>query len=195
MTDQNRILKEATTQFVELWSEMAAVWGINRTMAQIHALLYAEARPMNTDDLMERLSISRGNANMNLRELLQWNLIYKEIIPGDRKDYYIAETEVWTIVSRIVHERQEREITPVLHTLRENIQTLEQLEKRSPELEDFQDRITHFVDFLEMFDRFTHAMLPYITKQNVSFLKQMVRLAEAGQVLRSKVSKSARDEK
>lgn len=195
MSDQNQVLKEATTQFVELWSEMAAAWGINRTMAQIHALLYAEARPMNTDDLMERLSISRGNANMNLRELLQWNLIYKEIIPGDRKDYYVAETEVWTIVSRIVHERQEREITPVLNTLRETIQALEKRESRSTELAEFQSRITHFVDFLEMFDRFTHAMLPYINKQNVTFLKQMVRLAEAGQVLRSKVTKSDKDGK
>ena len=195
MSDQNQVLKEATTQFVELWSDMATAWGINRTMAQIHALLYAEARPMNTDDLMERLSISRGNANMNLRELLQWNLIYKEIIPGDRKDYYIAETEVWTIVSRIVHERQEREITPVLNTLRETIQTLEKREDRSTELTEFQNRITHFVDFLEMFERFTHAMLPYITKQNVTFLKQMVRLAEAGQVLRSKVIKPDKDGK
>jgi DNA-binding transcriptional regulator GbsR (MarR family) len=195
VSDQNQVLKEATTQFVELWSDMATAWGINRTMAQIHALLYAEARPMNTDDLMERLSISRGNANMNLRELLQWNLIYKEIIPGDRKDYYIAETEVWTIVSRIVHERQEREITPVLNTLRETIQTLEKREDRSTELTEFQNRITHFVDFLEMFERFTHAMLPYITKQNVTFLKQMVRLAEAGQVLRSKVIKPDKDGK
>lgn len=195
MSDQNQVLKEATAQFVELWSEMAAAWGINRTMAQIHALLYAEARPMNTDDLMERLSISRGNANMNLRELLQWNLIYKEIIPGDRKDYYIAETEVWTIVSRIVHERQEREITPVLNTLRDTILTLEKRENRSAELADFQTRITQFVDFLEMFERFTHAMLPYITKQNVTFLKQMVRLAEAGQVLRSKVTKPDKDGK
>lgn len=171
---------------------MATAWGINRTMAQIHALLYAEGKPMNTDEIMKRLSISRGNANMNLRELLQWNLIYKEIIPGDRKDYYIAETEVWTVVSRIVNERQEREITPVLQNLKETMKSLHVSEDASPDLLAFQSRIEHFVDFLEMFERFTHAMLPYINKQNVAFLKQMVRLAEAGQVLRSKVSPGSR---
>ena len=167
---------------------MATAWGINRTMAQIHALLYAEGKAMNTDQIMKRLSISRGNANMNLRELLQWNLIYKEVIPGDRKDYYIAETEVWTIVSRVVSERQEREITPVLQNLKQTMESLHISEDATPELSSFQNRIEHFVDFLEMFERFTQAMLPYINKQNVAFLKQMVRLAEAGQVLRSKVS-------
>ena len=129
---------------------------------------------------------------MNLRELLQWNLIYKEVIPGDRKDYYIAETEVWTVVSRIVNERQEREITPVLHNLKETMKSLRVTDEATPELSAFQNRIEHFVDFLEMFKRFTDAMLPYINKQNVAFLKQMVRLAEAGQALRSKVSPSSK---
>lgn len=102
--------QEALEQFVHLWGEMASAWGINKTMSQIHALLYAESHPLDTDTIMDTLDISRGNANMNLRRLLDWELIYKESFPGDRKDYYSAETDVWKIVSTIIRERQQREI-------------------------------------------------------------------------------------
>jgi DNA-binding transcriptional regulator GbsR (MarR family) len=184
-------LNPALSQFVHLWSEMAAAWGINRTMAQIHALLYAEAVPMNTDDIMERLDISRGNANMNLRELLQWDLIHKVVLPGDRKDYYLAVTDVWTIVSRIAKERQQREISPVLASLKDTMRTLEGSDAPSagdhaepaPDHE-LKARIQALIDFLEMFERFTSALLPYVSRQNLGFMKSLVRLAEAGQILR-----------
>jgi len=86
--------KEALDQFVLLWGEMASAWGINKTMAQIHALLYVEANPLDTDAIMSQLDISRGNANMNLRNLLKWQLIHKVHFKGSRKDYYTAEKEV-----------------------------------------------------------------------------------------------------
>ena len=189
----------ALSQFVHLWSEMAAAWGINRTMAQIHALLYAEGRPLNTDDIMDRLDISRGNANMNLRELLQWDLIHKILLPGDRKDYFVAVTDVWTIVSRIARERQQREISPVLARLKETMKTLESTGDDSdggahintvadPELKA---RIQALIDFLEMFERFTSALLPYVNRQNLGFMKSLVRLAEAGQILRRDSHSSA----
>lgn len=181
----------ALSQFVHLWSEMAAAWGINRTMAQIHALLYAEARPMNTDDIMERLDISRGNANMNLRELLQWDLIHKVVLPGDRKDYYLAVTDVWAIVSRIAKERQQREISPVLARLKDTMRTLEESDPGSasgqaamPPDSELKARIQALIDFLEMFERFTSALLPYVSRHNLGFMKSLVRLAEAGQILR-----------
>ena len=78
---------------------MASAWGINKTMAQIHALLYAENEPLDTDTIMEQLSISRGNANMNLRNLVQWQLVNKVHFKGKRKDYYTAEKDVWNIVA------------------------------------------------------------------------------------------------
>ena len=192
---ENGGLHDAVDRFVHLWSDMAAAWGINRTMAQIHALLYAEARPLNADDLMERLSISRGNASMNLRELMQWDLIRKISVEGERKEYFTAETDVWTIVSKIVQHRQQREIAPVLEHLRELVKSLPESSEPAPgrlsepfaggeSPESFRARMQIFIDFLEMFDRFTHALLPYISKENLSVIKQLVRIAEAGQTFK-----------
>ena len=191
----NGNLHDAVDRFVHLWSDMAAAWGINRTMAQIHALLYAEARPLNAEDLMERLSISRGNASMNLRELMQWDLIRKISVEGERKEYFTAETDVWMIVSKIVQHRQQREIVPVLEHLRELVESLPDSGAPAPvRLSDpsavqegpdsFRARMQIFIDFLEMFDRFTHALLPYISKENLNVIKQLVRIAEAGQTFK-----------
>ncbi|MDZ7681329.1 MAG: hypothetical protein U5J63_06325 [Fodinibius sp.] len=90
-SDRSQTHEEALEQFILLWGEMASAWGINHTMAQIHALLYAESDPLDTDAIMEQLDISRGNANMNLRNLLQWQLIHKVHFKGKRRDYYTAE--------------------------------------------------------------------------------------------------------
>lgn len=170
--------KEALEQFVLLWGEMASAWGINKTMAQIHALLYAEADPLDTDAIMEQLDISRGNANMNLRSLLQWQLIHKVHFKGNRKDYYTAEKEVWSIVATIIRERQQREVAPIRKNLNECLQLFEEKEELSDEEVAFRKRIENFTEFLEMFERFTEALLPYINKRNLKFLKQLVKLAE-----------------
>ncbi|SMO34082.1 GbsR/MarR family transcriptional regulator [Fodinibius sediminis] len=177
-SDRSQTHKEALEQFVLLWGEMASAWGINRTMAQIHALLYAEADPLDTDAIMKQLDISRGNANMNLRNLLQWQLIHKVHFKGSRKDYYTAEKEVWNIVATIIRERQQREVAPIRQNLNECLQLFEEKEELSPEEQDFRERIENFTEFLEMFERFTEALLPYINKRNLKFLKQLVKLAE-----------------
>lgn len=161
-----------------LWGEMASAWGINKTMAQIHALLYAEAEPLDTDTIMDRLDISRGNANMNLRNLVQWQLVHKVHFKGRRKDFYTAEKDVWNIVSTIVRERQQREVAPIRQNLEECLQVFEAQRSESQEEKEFKERIENFVQFLEMFERFTEAMLPYINKKNLKFLKQLVKLAE-----------------
>src|SRR5690625_7257462 len=91
----------AIDQFILLWGEMASAWGINKTMAQIHALLYAENDPLDTDSIMQKLSISRGNANMNLRNLLQWVVSQKVHYPGERKDFFTEATDEWIEVDAI----------------------------------------------------------------------------------------------
>lgn len=184
----------AIEQFVLLWGEMASAWGINKTMAQIHALLYAENDPLDTDTIMDQLSISRGNANMNLRSLMQWKLVQKIHYKGQRKDYYTAEKEVWTIVSRIVEERQMREIEPIKESLNQTLSILEKSPADNEQEADFKDRIENFVEFLEMFDRFTKALLPYINKKNLKFLKHLVKLAEAHQSLKGSNQNSSEDE-
>jgi len=178
--------RQFVEQFVLLWGEMASAWGINKTMAQIHALLYAETQPLDTDSIMEKLDISRGNANMNLRNLLQWQLIHKVHFKGQRKDYYTAEKDVWNMVATLVRERQQREIAPI----RENLENLYRLYEeegiKTNEAEEFKQRIGNFVEFLEMFERFTDALLPYINKKNLKFLKQLVKTAEAHQSFKKK---------
>lgn len=182
--------EQALEQFVLLWGEMASAWGINKTMAQIHALLYAEADPLDTDTIMDLLNISRGNANMNLRNLVKWELIHKVQYPENRKDYYTAEKDVWNIVSTIVEERQKREVAPIRENLEECLAVFKEGSESTPEEEEFKERIENFIRFLEMFERFTNALLPYINEHNIPFLKQLVKLAEMKETITSSISNS-----
>ncbi|MEX2600765.1 MAG: hypothetical protein WD355_03895 [Balneolaceae bacterium] len=186
--------QQAVEQFVLLWGEMASAWGINKTMAQIHALLYAESEPLDTDTIMEQLGISRGNANMNLRNLLHWQLVNKVHFKGQRKDYYTAEKDVWNIVAILVRERQQREIAPIRENLAHCLRAFEEQQADRPKEKEFQERIENFIEFLEMFERFTQALLPYINKKNLAFLKQLVRMAEAHQSIKSRVGLSGSDQ-
>lgn len=181
---------KALDQFVQLWGDMASAWGINKTMSQIHALLYAESNPLDTDTIMDKLDISRGNANMNLRRLLDWELIHKVQFSGDRKDYYSAETDVWKIVSTIIRERQQKEIAPIRTELQECIKTLEAGGLSDKESIEFKQRIENYNDFLEMFERFTSALLPYINKKNLGFLKQLIKLVEVKESIKEKLGSS-----
>lgn len=110
---------QAQDQFVQAWGRMGSAWGISRTMGEVHALLYITAQAMCTDDVMDRLQISRGNASMTLRALLDWGVISRIDKPGDRREYYIAESDVWTMFHAIIHQRVQREVEPVLAMLYE----------------------------------------------------------------------------
>lgn len=112
-------LEEAKEKYIQTWGTFATNWGINRTMAQVHALLLASGKPLSTDDVMEQLEISRGNANMNLRALIDWGIVKKELVKGDRKEYFIAEKDVWYLFKQITKERRKREIEPVISFLEE----------------------------------------------------------------------------
>ena len=110
-------LNEARQQFISSWGAFGTHWGINRTMAQIHALLLVSAEPMTQDDIMEELSISRGNTNMNIRELINWGLVDRVLLPGERKEYFTAEKDIWKVVKQIVKERKKRELEPMLELM------------------------------------------------------------------------------
>ncbi len=112
-------LSEAKEKYIQTWGTFATNWGINRTMAQVHALLLASGKPLSTDEVMEQLEISRGNANMNLRALIDWGIVRKEFIKGDRKEYFVAEKDVWYLFKQIIKERRKREIEPVISFLEE----------------------------------------------------------------------------
>lgn len=110
-------LEEAKIQFIAAWGSFGSNWGINRTMAQIHALLLVSHEPLSADDVMEQLAISRGNVNMNLRELIDWTLVDRVIITGERKEFFTAEKDIWKVARVIVKERKKRELEPMLKFL------------------------------------------------------------------------------
>ncbi|MEY4107190.1 MAG: hypothetical protein RL181_1532 [Bacteroidota bacterium] len=112
-------VSEGTEKFIQSWGALATSWGINRTMAQIHALLLTSPSPLTADDIMELLQMSRGNVNLNLRALMDWGLVMKELRPGERKDYFVAEKDIWEVVRRIIIERKKRELEPMLKVLDE----------------------------------------------------------------------------
>ena len=110
-------LSEAKQQFINSWGAFGTQWGINRTMAQIHALLLVSPGPVTQDDIMEQLSISRGNVNMNIRDLISWSLVERIILPGERKEYFTAEKDIWKVATQIIKERKKRELDPMLKLL------------------------------------------------------------------------------
>ncbi|MCA9296756.1 MAG: MarR family transcriptional regulator [Phycisphaerales bacterium] len=114
--DQRRHV--ACERFIALWGQMGSSWGIPRTMAETHALLFLSDAPLNTDDVMDRLDISRGNASMTLRSLVEWGIVRKVHIRGDRKEYFEAEHDVVRLFRSIFRERKRREFDPLLDELR-----------------------------------------------------------------------------
>jgi HTH-type transcriptional regulator, glycine betaine synthesis regulator len=112
-------LRTSQDLFIRRWGEMGQTWGINRTMAEIHALLYITGLPQCTDDVMERLNISRGNASMSLRALCDWGIIRRMHKRGERREYFESLGDVWEMFSIIAAERKRREMDPVLETIKQ----------------------------------------------------------------------------
>jgi DNA-binding transcriptional regulator GbsR (MarR family) len=136
--------------FVAQWGTLGSSWGINRTMAQIHATLMVAVEPVDTNTLMEELKISRGNANSNLRDLIGWGLIRKVTFPGDRKEYFEAEKDVWTMFCTIARERKRREIDPALKLLKNS--SAQKFDSKSPEQQLFAEQTRALADFVQTAD-------------------------------------------
>jgi DNA-binding transcriptional regulator GbsR (MarR family) len=148
-------LKDAKKQFIQTWARLGGEWGINRTMAQVHALLLATDRAITTDDVMEELSISRGNANINLRELMNWNLVYRETVPGDRKEYFRAEKDIWEVAKRIARERKKREVEPLLRELSQ----MEKVDENTAEAKQFTRMVSDIHSFAGKIDKSMETMM------------------------------------
>ncbi len=110
-------LTDAKQQFINSWGAFGTQWGINRTMAQIHALLLVTPGNLTQDDIMEQLSISRGNVNMNIRDLIGWGLVERVIVSGERKEYFTADKDIWKVATQIIKERKKRELDPMMKLL------------------------------------------------------------------------------
>jgi DNA-binding transcriptional regulator GbsR (MarR family) len=108
--------------FVEAWGAMGSLWGINRSVARVHALLMASEAPISLDDIAERLTISKGNASMSLRELRTFGVVRQVEVPSDRRDFYVTEPDVWTMFFRILRERKRREFDPAVEAIQRLVQ-------------------------------------------------------------------------
>ncbi|NNV56829.1 GbsR/MarR family transcriptional regulator [Limnovirga soli] len=150
-------LNEAKQQFIQSWGILATQWGINRTMAQVHALLLIAGEPLSTDNIMEELSISRGNANMNVRELMNWQLVDKVIIQGDRKEYFAAEKDIWKVATCIMYQRKKRELDPMIKVLNQ----LSDVEgdKRNAEIKAFTETIESIKKFAAQAEKTMDVMI------------------------------------
>lgn len=171
---------ELIREFVMTWGEMASSWGINRTMAQIHALLYIVDHPLDTDTIMEELGVSRGNANMNIRNLMQWGLVHKIHYPGQRKDYFTAEKDVWTTAATIIKERQQREIEPLKNNLEQLLERIRKLDDQSGETTGFQNRLESIVQFMDIFDEFSESILAYVSDKHIDSIQRISKIARMG---------------
>ena len=112
-------LEEAKQQFIDTWGSLGTEWGINKSVAQVHALLLSSSNPISTDEIMQTLVISRGNANMSIRQLIDYGIVYKKHIAGDRKEYFVAEKEVLKWAMKIAIMRKKKELDPVMDILKE----------------------------------------------------------------------------
>lgn len=150
-------LAEGKLKFIEAWGKLGSEWGINRTMAQVHALLLISAEALTTEDIMEQLSISRGNANMTLRDLIGWGLIEKRHKAGERKEYFFADKDVWNIARQVAKERKKRELEPVLKILGELSSVTG--DENDVEFKTFQKSVTDINKLAKNADKTIEAML------------------------------------
>ena len=127
-------LPEAREQFIQAWGAHGTSWGINKAMAQIQALLLIAPEPLSTEDIMEQLNISRGNANMNIRALIDWGIVHKVYKAGERKDFFTSEKDIWELARQVAGERKRRELDPVLKML-DQVAKVE--EDQSKEVKEF----------------------------------------------------------
>ena len=163
--------QEARDKFLQAWGTLGSQWGINRTMAQIHALLLISTEALTAIDIKETLQISTGNTNMNLRALMDWGLVYKELKTGDRKDYFVAEKDMWDVIRKIIIQRKRRELEPVLRILDE----VSDVEGYSKEIAEFQKTIQD----IRLFSNKTDALLESLLKADSDwFVKSFMKMVK-----------------
>ena len=144
-------LAEAKAQFIQTWGSLGAQWGINRTMAQIHALLLISPDPLSADEIMAELNISRGNTNMNVRELINWGLVERVLRPGERREYFVAEKDIWKVATHIARERKRRELDPIMKVLGQ-LQEVEG-DAKDKHVKSFKDSIQNIHRFAQQTDK------------------------------------------
>ena len=156
ITELKGRLPPAVERFVLKWGDMGSAWGVNRSVAQIHALLYLSGRPLTAEDISDALGIARSNVSNSLKELMGWNLVRRVPILGDRRDHFEAESDIWELVTRIAIGRKAREIDPVMNMLRTALSEAESDRRVGHET---RKRLAEMLDFTSSADRWFQQIL------------------------------------
>src|SRR5438132_1269927 len=164
-------LSPVAQKFILHWGEMGTRWGINRTVAQIHALLFLSPKPLNAEDIASTLSVARSNVSTSLKELQGWGIVKRVHVLGDQRDHFESMKDVWEMFRVVLDERKKREIDPTLAVLRECIAEA----KKDKETDDYtQSRLTDLADFFET----TTAWYSQIRQWPTSALTRFVKLGD-----------------
>lgn len=168
-------LKPIAERFVLHWGEMGSRWGVNRTVAQIHALLYLAGRPLNAEEMTETLGVARSNISNSLKELQSWNLIRVVHLRGDRRDHFETSTDVWELFKLIVEGRRQREIDPTVASLRECL--------ANPAIEEEDEgtrqRIEETLQFIEIMSTLADEMLRFKPETLMKMLGVSAKISQA----------------
>jgi len=173
ITDNRKPLPIAIDRFVLHWGEMGGNWGVNRSVSQIHALLFLSERAMTAEDIADTLGLARSNVSNSIKELLGWNLIRRVPIRGDRRDHFEAETDIWEVFLRIAAGRKEREIDPAVAVLKACTVDADRDAAVSPTA---RARLKDMLAFIEMMERFYTQMLVVPKSQIATAIKLGARV-------------------
>jgi DNA-binding transcriptional regulator GbsR (MarR family) len=162
------VSSDVTGRFVLHWGEMGTVWGVNRSVGQIHGLLYLADKPLAAEDIAERLGLARSNVSNSLKELQAWNLVRRVHVMGDRRDFFAAETDLWEMVTRIAEGRKQREVDPTIAMLQGCMTDADKDTGLTPVAKE---RLDAMLGFLTMIDTWSHDIKRVPTPKLAGLLK------------------------
>ncbi len=183
ITDTSAILPPAVEQFVLRWGDLGGQWGVSRSVAQIHALLYLSERPLTAEDIAETLGIARSNVSNSVKELLGWELVRRVPVKADRRDHFEAETDIWEMATRIARGRKKREIDPATEALRACVAEAQGDQRINPVA---MERLTVMLDFVETVNRWYAQMLGVPRDKLVALIKMGSKIVNLVSVARRK---------
>jgi HTH-type transcriptional regulator, glycine betaine synthesis regulator len=184
-------IDEIQDRFINEWGDLVTVWGLNKTMGQIHALLYITGQPLTADEIMERLNISRGNVSMNLRALMSWGVVHRQHRKGDRKQYFVAEEDPWRWFKNVVRERRKREVEPIIEAFSDTLALLPPahpgINGKTPPAEDagedtqeLRARLEQMRDFVQVFNRGIEMFLRFSREDFNELMELLAATQEPG---------------
>ena len=163
-------LSEIQQKFIASWGGLASQWGVNKTLAQIHGLFLVIDEPICMEEIMETLQVSRGNVNLNVRTLINWGMIYKQPVLGERKEFYVGEKDMWLIFKKLLRIRKEKELDPMLRLVKEIKREAKEKAEETPQ--KFAERI----ETIEKFATQADAMLEiFLTMNEKRFFKSSLK--------------------